>query len=195
MVKGARLVAELVADIEHHRHFVGAVAMILNEDVAFENTRQRFEPEVAFGRFASFAARTLLFISIDLAAIFGGVDPRAAETRDLAHAGGGRASAAAVTAFGIFAACHFERVRRTGEFHLLDGHRRDILHAHTAAAEQIGRAGQDKKACHATGAGLGEDGILRPDRMFGPYMRGVRIDILVAVGMALDARGREDAEV
>src|SRR3546814_14960247 len=70
MVEGARLVAELVADIEHHRHFVGAVAMVLNEDVALQHACERFEPEVALGRLAAFAARALFFIDIDLAAIF-----------------------------------------------------------------------------------------------------------------------------
>src|SRR3546814_17682554 len=93
MVEGARLVAELVAGIEHHRHFVGAVAMVLNEDVALQHACERFEPEVALGRLAAFAARALFFIDIDLAAIFGGIDPGAAEARDFAHARGGGAAA------------------------------------------------------------------------------------------------------
>src|SRR3546814_15708491 len=84
MVEGARLVAELVADIEHHRHFVGAVAMVLNEDVALQHACERFEPEVALGRLAAFAARAPFFIDIDTAAILGGIDPGPGEASDVA---------------------------------------------------------------------------------------------------------------
>src|SRR3546814_3670605 len=45
------------------------------------------------------------------------------------------------------------------------------------------------------GTRFGEHGILRPEGVLGPDMRGIRIDILIAVGMALDAGCSEDAEV
>src|SRR3546814_3768954 len=101
--------------------------MGLNEDVALQHACERFEPEVALGRLAAFAARALFFIDIDLAAIFGGIDPGAAEARDFAHARGGGAAAAAVATFRILAARHFTRLRAPREFHLLDGHRLHIV--------------------------------------------------------------------
>src|SRR3546814_9971298 len=94
--------------------------MVRNEDVALQHACERFEPEVALGRLAAFAARALFFIDIDLAAIFGGIDPGAAEARDFAHARGGGAAAAAVATFRILAARPFQRVGRAREFHLLE---------------------------------------------------------------------------
>src|SRR3546814_9439229 len=97
--------------------------MVLNEDVALQPSCERFEPEVALGRLAAFAARALFFIDIDLEAIFGGIDPGAAEAREFAHSRGGGAAAAAVATFRILASRHFPRVVRAREFSLLVGHR------------------------------------------------------------------------
>src|SRR3546814_10213956 len=55
--------------------------------------------------------------------------------------------------------------------------------------------GNDVQAGDPARTRFGEHGILRPEGVLGPDMRGIRIDILIAVGMALDAGCSEDAEV
>ena len=39
MMKGAHFVAKLFGDIQHLRHLVGAVAMVVNQNVAAQNFR------------------------------------------------------------------------------------------------------------------------------------------------------------
>src|SRR3546814_5851997 len=124
--------------------------MVLNEDVSLQHACERFEPEVSLGRLAAFSARALFFIDIDLAAIFGGIDPGAAEARSFAHERGGGAAAAAVATFRILAARYFQRVGRDREFHLLDGHRGHIRHAYAATAEAVGRTRQDRSEEHTS---------------------------------------------
>ena len=46
------LVAELLRDVDHLRHLVGAVAVVVDEDVAAQHIGQRLQLEVAVGRFA-----------------------------------------------------------------------------------------------------------------------------------------------
>src|SRR3546814_9605278 len=46
VVKGARLVAELVADIEHHRHFVGAIAVRSEEHTSELQSLMRISYDV-----------------------------------------------------------------------------------------------------------------------------------------------------
>src|SRR3546814_10165924 len=55
--------------------------------------------------------------------------------------------------------------------------------------------GNDVQAGDPARTRFGKHWILRPEGMLGPDMRVIGIDILIAVGMALDAGCSEDAEV
>ena len=46
------LVAELLRDVDHRRHLVGAIAVVVDQDLAVEDAGQRFELEVAIGTLA-----------------------------------------------------------------------------------------------------------------------------------------------
>ena len=114
----------------------------------------------------------------------------------IAHAGGGFAPTPAIDALGILAAGHLEAIGRTGEFHALYGARIDIFQCHRSPAHQIGRPWQDLKRCDAAiGHGAAEAGILRPDAMFGPYIRRRWVCRFIAVRMRLHAGAGIDAQM
>ncbi len=50
VVERADLVAELLRDVDHLRHLVGAIAVVLDEDVAAQHLGERLDAEVAVGR-------------------------------------------------------------------------------------------------------------------------------------------------
>src|SRR3546814_3976228 len=52
MVKGADAKAEFVRDVDHVRHLVGAIAMILDQNLASQHPSERFELQVALRRIA-----------------------------------------------------------------------------------------------------------------------------------------------
>ena len=52
MVERLDRVAELLGDVDHLHHLVGAVAVVVHQDVAAQDFRERLEPEIALRRIA-----------------------------------------------------------------------------------------------------------------------------------------------
>ena len=82
MMKRADRIAELFRDIDHLRHFVGAIAMVVNQNVSAQNFSESFQTEVTRRRIA--LVRRIP--RIPLPAIAFGQDPRGAVTGDVTHA-------------------------------------------------------------------------------------------------------------
>src|SRR5690606_16441086 len=82
VVKGSDLEPELARDIEHDRHFIGAVAMVLDENFAAEHPGKGFKLEITLRRIAGFSARRP---PVPPANIIGCVDPGPAVTCYIAH--------------------------------------------------------------------------------------------------------------
>ena len=186
MVEGRDPESELARHVHHQRHLVGAVAMVVDEDVSGEDVGQCVERHVA--RDVGVAGPAV--------AIFGRALPGLPHQGDIAHPGLRHLVAAAIDPLGILAACHLEPARRTREAHLLHGPGRHVAQGDAAASEQIGRSGKDLEGRDAAvDQRSGETGILRPDAMFGPNFGADRARHLVAVGMGLDAGARIIAEM
>ena len=181
MVEGRDLVAKFLGHIEDDGHFISAIAVVLDGDVAIKDTGKRFHPDVA----------GIVLTRIPFLPIFLRLDPSLAVDGEVAHAGRRHPSARAINALRIFTACHFQAIRCAGEFHPLHGARIDILQHHRTAAHQVGRSRQDLQRGDATiGERAAETRILRPDAVFGPYFgRGWR-GRLIAIIMCIDRRGR-----
>src|SRR3546814_12541612 len=114
------------------------------------------------------------------------MDERGAVTGDVAHARG-RAALLAVDALRVLATGHLHAPWRIRELHRLVAGGGYVLEGDAAAADQVGRAGQDLQRGDAAGAGGVEAGILRPDRMLCPDVGGDRRGRLVAVRMRAPA--------
>src|SRR5690606_28352036 len=184
--------AELLGQVEHGRHLVGAVAVDVHEDLALERRRQRLQLEVALAALVVVGIGAVRLVA--LVAVLGGVDEGRAIAGDVAHAGRG-AALAAVHALRVLAAGHLHAPGRARELHALVGGGGDVLEGDAAAADQVGRAGQDLQRGDAAGARGVEAGVRRPHRMLGPDVGGDRRGGLVAVGVRAHARTRVDAEV
>ncbi len=130
VVEGADFVAHLPCHIEHDGHFVGAVAVVVDDDLAREHAHQRLAGNVARWHLAA-----VLLIGVPLALIFLGLEPGLADVGNVAHPRLGHVALAAVDPLGILAARHLEAVRRAGEFHPLHGARGDVLERHRSPAE------------------------------------------------------------
>src|SRR5690606_7520393 len=190
VVERRDLVAELARDVDHDRHLVGAVAVVVHQDLALKHARERFELQVARRLFA-FA----VLVGLELLRIVRRGDPRLAVARDVGHAAAGRLPAAAVHPFRVLAAGHLQPVRRTGEFHALDGAARHVLDRDAATAEQVGGARQDLQRGNAARERGHESRVLRPHAVLGPDLGRVGRGDLVAVGVRLHGGGGIHAEV
>src|SRR5690606_22096803 len=147
---------ELVGEVEHRRHLVGAVAVDVHQDVAVDDAGQGVELEVALAAVAVVAVvlglrRTppaallrlgLLALAAVLLQVFGRLDEGGAVAGDVAHAGRG-AALLAIYALGVLAAGHLHAPGRARELHGLVGRGRHVLQRDAAPADQVGRAGQD----------------------------------------------------
>ncbi|MCY1172326.1 hypothetical protein D9M73_124590 [compost metagenome] len=183
VVEGGDVVAELLGHIHDDGHFIGAVAVVLDQNLARQHPCQRIHGDVAAGDFAA-----VLLIFVPFALIFGGARPGLAVDCDIAHAGRGFTAFGAINALRILAARHFEAVGRAGELHALFGAGIDVLDDDRAAAHQIGRAGQDlQRGDPAIDQRAAEPRILRPHAMFGPDIGGDRPGRFIAVGIGLHA--------
>ncbi len=145
VVEGADVIAELLAHIDDVGHLVGAVAVVLDQDVAVQHPHQRVVDQVAarcVGRLGG-AGLGLARIVVPAPLVGDGVGPRLAVDGDVAHARGGRGAAAAVDPLGVLAAGHLQAGLGAGKLHVLHGPAEDVLDRHAAAAEQVGasRAG------------------------------------------------------
>ena len=85
VVERRDLEAELLRDVDHRRHLVGAVAVVLDPDLAVEHAHQRLELQVAIGRLAGSAPS--LFHLRQLLAVLDRRLPGLAVAGDVAHPG------------------------------------------------------------------------------------------------------------
>ena len=191
VVEGGDPVAELLGHIQHQRHFVGAVAVVLDQDRPVQHPDQGLVLQVAGRR------RTLAVLAplVPFGLVVARGDEGGAIAGHIAHAGGRALVAAAIDPRGVLAAGHLDRIGGVRELHALHGDGGGVADGHAPPAEQIGRAGQDVHGRDAAGAGGVEARILGPQRMFGPDLGGVRAGRLVAVAHAADAGRRIDAQV
>ena len=149
-------------------------------------------PSIASTRVSSWKSRAVFGIAAQAGAIFDRALPGRAHHRDIAHPGRGHLVAAAIDARRILAAGDLQAARRAGEAHRLHRARRHVAQGHAAAAEQVGRAGQDLEGRHAAiGERAAEARILRPDAMLGPDFGADRVGRLIAVLMGGDAAGSD----
>src|SRR3546814_16196806 len=82
VVKGADPETELARNVDHHRHFIGAIAVILDENLALQHPCKRFELQIAL---RGIPVPAVILPLVTLARIVGGVDPRLAIARDVTH--------------------------------------------------------------------------------------------------------------
>src|SRR3546814_2984184 len=80
VVKGADPETELARNVDHHRHFIGAIAVILDENLALQHPCKRFELQIAL---RGIPVPAVILPLVTLARIVGGVDPRLALARDV----------------------------------------------------------------------------------------------------------------
>ena len=144
-MEGSDPIAELPGHIEHQGHFVCAVAVHVNADVAVQCTDQRIELQIAVGRIGLFAA----LVSLPLALVLERLDPRFPVAREVPHAARRKTALVAVGMLRVLAAGHLQAIRGAGKFHRLHRGRRHVLQHHGAPAEQIGGARQDLQRGHA----------------------------------------------
>ena len=182
MVERADLVAELVGDVDHLRHLVGAVAVVVHEYVAAQNFGEGLESEVARRRIALVVGVPF----VPLATIIHRSDPGAPVTGDVAHARG-RSAALTINSLRIFTARHLQSVLRARKFHRLHRAAGYNFEDDAATADQICGAGKHLQSSDATGQVARELRILGPHRMLGPDLWCRRIRCLVAVAECIAA--------
>ncbi len=156
------LVIEFPRHIEDLRHFIGAIAMLVDEDFPLQHAGQGFEFQITLGGLGlgrlvgKFLVIFIPFLDITLR-----LDPGGAIGRHIAHAGRG-AGLLAIDALGILAAGHLDGIRRAGKFHALRREGGDILDRDATPAKQICRARQDLHGGHPTGPRALESRIMGP---------------------------------
>src|SRR6185503_10627767 len=109
MMERADRVPELLRDVDHLRHLVRAVAVIVDENVAPQHLGERLQSEIARGRLALMR----LVPPVPLTPIPLGADPCLAISCDVPHSR--RGAAAGVYTFGILAAGHLQPVPGAGK--------------------------------------------------------------------------------
>src|SRR5688572_33071770 len=88
MMERADRVAELLRDVDHLRHLVGTIAVIVNEDVAAQHLRERLIAEIPAWRIALLVG--VPFVPATTVGL--GADPGGAVARHIPHTGRGTAS-------------------------------------------------------------------------------------------------------
>src|SRR4026209_1638306 len=126
------LVSEFIGDIDHLRHFVGAIAMVVDEDVSAEHFSERLVRQVAGWRISLVIGVPL----VGLAPIILRPDPRRTIAGAVAHARRGPAASSIYT-LRVFTTRHLEAVFGTREFHRLNRASRDDLEHHAPAPDEI----------------------------------------------------------
>ena len=216
VVKAADLEAVGGREVEHDDHLIGAIAVVVHEDLAAQHLGQSLEREVPrrrlrlLGRPALLAvtfARGLrlrllgcpfgqvLVILLPAALVLAGLLERLAVAGDVAHAGL-RAGLLPVDPLGVLAASELDALGCAGEARLGRAARaRMQAHGEGAPAEQVGRAGQDLHGRDTAGARAIDLRVLREVGVGGPDTGGVGRDRLVAVGVRGQARRGVDADM
>ncbi len=137
VMEGRDPVAELLCDVEHDRHLVAAVAVIVNEDFAVQDADQGLQLKVADGGFT-----VAVLCGREFVAIIRRRDPGGPVAGDVAHTCARGLLPASVHPLRVLATRHLQRVRGAGKLHVHDVAARDVLERHAAAPDQIGRAGE-----------------------------------------------------
>ena len=196
--------AHLVGDLNLVEHVVGLVAVDLRQDVAPKYLCQRLLPQIARRRIRRTArlvvcrapAIELRVVVVPLLAVLRGIDPHLADRGDVAHAGGGHPTLLAIDPLGVLAAGHLERLRRPREAELLGYAGTPLVLDHiAAAADKVGRTGQDLHRGHAAAQRPLKARVLYPDGVLRRDLRRGRPGRLVAVVVAARVGRRIDAEV
>ena len=196
MVESGDVIAELFRHVDHGRHFIGAIAVLVNQDVAAQDSGERIETQIALDRLGILLTRCqLAFVLRLIADVFLCLDPLRTIPGDIAHACRRKFLVAAVDALRILATSHFQSLWRAGKFHSLVGHRGNVLQHDRAAADEIRGTGQYLHGRDAADARSGKSRVLRPDRMLGPDIGRDRAGRFVAIAVAAHLRARIHAEV
>src|SRR5262249_6196902 len=117
VVKRGDLVAELAGNVDHCRHLVGTVAVIVDEDFAVQDSSQRFQLQVARGPLLR--VRSGRLPPAEAVTILAGGLPRATVSGHVSHTRLGRGIARSIDALWILTAGHLQAVWRTGKLHPL----------------------------------------------------------------------------
>src|SRR5258708_2938506 len=113
MMKGAHCVTKLFGDVEHLRHLVSAITMVVDQDIAAQNFSQCFEAQVARRRITLMRG----IPGVPLSPVAFSLNPSRSVSGYIAHAS--RWPARLIHALWIFTASHFQTVLRAGKFHAL----------------------------------------------------------------------------
>ena len=81
-MKGRYLVTKFFCKIEHDRHFVAAIAVVVYQDLAIEHTHQGIELNITLG----FLLAQTVSIVIPTGFVFAGLDPGLAIAGHITHA-------------------------------------------------------------------------------------------------------------
>ena len=166
--------AHLVGHLHLVEHVVSLVAVDLRQDVATQHLGQRLLAQIARRRIRRLAGAIILaapaielrVVVVPLFAVLRRIEPHLPNRGDVAHAGGGHAALLAVDPLGVLAAGHLQRLGRAGEVELFGNPRPPlVLHHKAAAADQVGRTGENLHGGHAAAEGTLEAGVLHPDRV------------------------------
>ena len=121
VVETGNFVAKLLAHIHDLHHFIRAVAVHVNQDVAVQNAHERVELEISRWRIAA-----LISILVPFTFILDGLCPSHSVSGDIPHSRVRRATwkasaAISIDTLWVFAARHFERIGRVWKLHTLHG--------------------------------------------------------------------------
>ena len=189
MVEGADVKAEFPGEIQHLRHLVGPIAVVLDEGLAPEHVGQRLQLEIAVRRISLFLGQPC----VPVAPIFLCLGEGGAIARHVAHPGGG--TLLLVYSLGVLATGHLHAVGSAGIFHLLHRARRNQSENGRASADEIGRAGQRLNHGDASRHRQRDLWVLGPEGMLGPDLRRIGVGGLVAVILALGTGRGVDPQV
>src|SRR6185369_16342456 len=131
MMEGPDLVTEFFGDIDHLGHLVGAITMIVHEDISAEDFGQCLQAQVAC-RGLAFARRVP---GVPFSAVAFSLNPGRTITRDVTHAR--RGPPRLIDAFWVLAAGHLQSIFRSRKFHSLYGPRRNQFEDYTAPTDQV----------------------------------------------------------
>src|SRR5258706_3839900 len=162
----ANLVAELVRDVDHLRHLVGAITVIVNENVSPQHFGESLVTQIA-RRWISLMIGVPL---VPLAAIVDRFDQRRAIASDVSHSSR-RAAALTVNSLRILTASHLQSVLGAGEFHCLHGAAGYDFEHNASSTDQVGGARQHLQRRYSSSKIPRELRILRPDGVLCPNLR------------------------
>ena len=139
VMEGGDVVAELLRHIDHVGHFVGAVAVVLDEDLPSSTPSS-----VSSSRSRSGMSAALGVIIVPLLLVGDGLRSRSSRgERDVAHSGRRESCPLCRRRVWDFRRMPSSTRRRARELHLLDGRAGNVFQNDGASTEQIGRSWKD----------------------------------------------------